>query len=304
MKEQEEQDYRHGDGGDHLTNTRLLARRRRFAEATEQLAEAFSLGECTEAEALDLKARICAQQGLLLQAEVCWRKAQSLDADNPAYADALTALRQSQRPFATWRRTAAWAGIAALLLILLGTLDAGHRSVIRSQLTLTQRLTALEVLIGELRGTVDRTAEATALAITAMAKVTDDATRQTSVDVQQAVADLRNEMDRRQQEWSARQEQSRNAMSEAINDRLRAEAKRQRETVEAKVGVAEARQTARDETLDTALQKMQKSLTAFETARTEEERKRGQTNGWNRVWAPDRLENRDPEVERMPGAGL
>ncbi|GEM_PF-2184439 len=266
MNEQEEQDVSDGGVGFRLMEARLLARRGRFAEATTRLAEAFSLGECTEVEALDLKARICAQQGLLLQAEVCWRKAQSLDADNPVYADALTALRQRQLPFATGRRLAVPAGIAALMLLLIGTLAAGHR--------LTQRLKAMEVMIGELRAPVDRTAEAITMATAALSKVTDaDVTsRQTIEDTQQAIGDLRHEMDR-----------SFNSICVAINGRL-AEAKRQHETLEAKLGVADARQKTRDETLDSELQKTRESITALESAQTEKEQIPMQTNEWNRVW--------------------
>lgn len=240
---------------------RLLARRGRFAEATERLEEAFSFGACSEAEALDLKARICAQQGLLLQAEVCWRKAQTLDTGNPTYADALTALRRSQRPFAIWRRAAA-SVVIAVLLLLIGMLAVGHHSASSDRLALVQRLTALEAKIGELRGPLDRTTEATALANEALAKV----------------ADLRNETERRQKDWSAQQEQSRDALSQAINARLKAESEQQHKTAATKLAEKDAEQKVRDEKLFAMLQKMQESLTALAATQEEEEdRMRGQT---------------------------
>jgi len=261
MSEQEKHDGGEDEVGANLVDARLLARQGRFAEATVRLDEAFSLGECTEVEALDLKARICAQQGLLLQAEACWRKAQSLDAENPVYADALTALRQGQRPFTIWRRTAALAGIAAVMLFLICTLASGHRR--------SQRLAAMEVMIGELRGPVGRTSEAITTVTAAVAKVTDaDATSRQAVDyTKQAIADLRNEMD-----------MSRNALALAINDRLKADAKRHHKTLEARMGVMDARQKARDEAVDAKPQKTQESLTALETVSAEEDRNRVQTN--------------------------
>ncbi len=263
MKAQEEHEGRAETEGVRLKHARLLARRGRFAEATEQLAEARARGECTEATALDLQARICAQQGLLLEAEACWRRAQSLDPANPAYADALGALRQTQRPFAAWQRTGAWAGAAALLLCLIGTLVAGHRAAARHQRVLLQRLTALEQRIGALHGAAAQTAAATARAFTTLATAldADAATRQTSAVLQQAVADLRSEMDRRQQEGGARQEQARAALCQAINARLRTEAERQQQAVEAGRLAADARQQARDEQLEAELRSLREART-------------------------------------------
>ncbi len=60
-----------------------LAREGLFAEATKVLQKALAAGECSEAEALDLQARIYAQEGLGFQAESCWQKMQHLAGSDP-----------------------------------------------------------------------------------------------------------------------------------------------------------------------------------------------------------------------------
>ncbi len=64
------------DGGSFLLAV-LLARRRRFAEAVEFLQKALDRRECSEFDALDLQARILAQQGRYLEAETCWLRAKA-----------------------------------------------------------------------------------------------------------------------------------------------------------------------------------------------------------------------------------
>ena len=56
----------------------ILARRGRYTEAAKLLQNALDAGECSHAEALDLQARIYAQQGLYWHAESCWHKAKHL----------------------------------------------------------------------------------------------------------------------------------------------------------------------------------------------------------------------------------
>ncbi|MGO9119695.1 MAG: hypothetical protein ACLQPD_19045 [Desulfomonilaceae bacterium] len=73
-----------------------LARKGRYAEASKLLQRALIAGECMEPEALDLQARIYAQQGLYLHAESCWDRAKRLDGSNPAYDKALSRLRRSR----------------------------------------------------------------------------------------------------------------------------------------------------------------------------------------------------------------
>jgi len=80
------------------------ARKGRYARARRLLAETLAAGGCTEAEALDLQARMCAQQGHLLQAESLWLKAQSVDPGNPVYERALARLRGTLVVSGPWRR--------------------------------------------------------------------------------------------------------------------------------------------------------------------------------------------------------
>jgi hypothetical protein len=105
-----------GQNAQGLASAMRLARKGCYAEATEELADTLEAGACSELEALDLQARIYAQQGMLLNAEACWRKAQQLDPENPSYADALAELRRIQRPYAAWGARAAYA-ISALFLL-------------------------------------------------------------------------------------------------------------------------------------------------------------------------------------------
>ena len=76
----------------------ILARRRKYTEASQQLQLALDHGHCSESEALDLQARIYVQQGMYLHAESYWRRAQSMDSDNPKYEEALMRLRQERSP--------------------------------------------------------------------------------------------------------------------------------------------------------------------------------------------------------------
>jgi tetratricopeptide (TPR) repeat protein len=72
----------------------ILTRERHFDEALDCLAVALENGDCTQAEALDLDARIAVQQGHLLHAEACWTRAQAEDPSNAKYASALLRLRK------------------------------------------------------------------------------------------------------------------------------------------------------------------------------------------------------------------
>lgn len=74
----------------------LKARKGRFDEAGADLQQALNEGDCSDADALDLQARMYAQQGLLLQAESCWRKAVQLGGAKPEYMAALGRLYVSR----------------------------------------------------------------------------------------------------------------------------------------------------------------------------------------------------------------
>lgn len=72
-----------------------LAREGLFAEATKVLHKALAAGECSEAEALDLQARIYAQEGLGFQAESCWQRMQHLAGLDPKQDPALARMQRS-----------------------------------------------------------------------------------------------------------------------------------------------------------------------------------------------------------------
>lgn len=80
--------------GPQFIRATAMARTGRYEEAMTALQIAFAEQECSEVQALDLKARIHAQQGYYLAAESCWERARKLDPDNPAYDRALARLRK------------------------------------------------------------------------------------------------------------------------------------------------------------------------------------------------------------------
>ncbi len=96
----------------------LLARKGRYAEATTLLARARDTHACSEAEALDLQARIYAQQGLALAAEACWRQAQTLESATHAYEAALHRLRHVRPSFDRWPRMVVALGMVVVVGML------------------------------------------------------------------------------------------------------------------------------------------------------------------------------------------
>lgn len=213
-----------GHGGDAqslMATARLLARRGRFGEASEWISTALARGECTEEEALDLQARIHAQQGQLLQAEACWRRAQSLNQENTEYADALAALRQSRRPFATWWRSAVGSGIAILLLLQLGVMVARQRADARDREILERRLAHIEQDISALRGDVDGAATATANKMAPLARTVD-----VEAGARRTAAGMQRDLDHLRKESAAADLRSREAVLKAItSSEARLEAK-------------------------------------------------------------------------------
>lgn len=121
-----------------------LARRRRFDEAGVELDAALDAGGCTPAEALDLRARIRAQQGMLLEAEAAWVEALRLDPGEARYADALSALRRTHDPYRLARaRLLAWVAIALAAAALLAAY-AAYRETRTGGARVAARLEALE----------------------------------------------------------------------------------------------------------------------------------------------------------------
>jgi tetratricopeptide (TPR) repeat protein len=78
---------------DAFVEAALAAREGRYTEALRHLSRARTRGECTDAESLDLEARIFAQQGYYLRAESAWERAKSVDPGNAEYDRALYRLR-------------------------------------------------------------------------------------------------------------------------------------------------------------------------------------------------------------------
>ena len=121
-----------------------LARKGLYAEATKVLQKARAEGECSDAEALDLQARIYAQEGLGLQAESCWQKAQHLAELDPTYDRVLSRLRRSPLSRGSlFHLFIALAVIAVLGLLLWQTLFVTQR--------FANRLTSNEMSLAELR---------------------------------------------------------------------------------------------------------------------------------------------------------
>jgi len=107
--------YSASSNGRLFASATSLARKGRYADATKLLRCALEAGDCSEAEALDLQARIYAQQGLYLQAEACWRQAKSHDATDEKFDDALARLRRAR--LATRRGLHVAAGLVVVLIL-------------------------------------------------------------------------------------------------------------------------------------------------------------------------------------------
>lgn len=112
---------RFGEGRRYLTVAAELARSGRYADAEQLALEVAGSSPTLLPVALDLLARIYAQQGRYLDAETCWQKALSLSPGNPQYRRGLdTILRERGHPLP--RRLFRGLLVAALvaLALLLG----------------------------------------------------------------------------------------------------------------------------------------------------------------------------------------
>ncbi len=92
-----------------------VARKGRYAEASRLVQAALEAEECSEADAFDLQARMCAQQGLYLQAESFWQRAKAVGGLNPIYDDGLARLRKGRGSPERWLNLA-MAGVAVVAL--------------------------------------------------------------------------------------------------------------------------------------------------------------------------------------------
>lgn len=106
-----------GEGEDLHAQSIFAARGGRYAEAVQLLDAARAARQCTPVEALDLHARICAQQGLHLEAERLWLRATELSGNPTAFDAPLRRLRDlrirpSRLPVVL---------VAASVLLIMGT---------------------------------------------------------------------------------------------------------------------------------------------------------------------------------------
>jgi tetratricopeptide (TPR) repeat protein len=129
----------------------LMARKGRYDDASQWLRDACEAHECSGAEALDLQARICAQQGMLTQAEACWIEALRQDPSNPAYTKAIARLRRSQNPLHRVRAALWIAGAAAVAVAVLVLGGVGYRHVRQRQDDMGTALVRLESSLNDLR---------------------------------------------------------------------------------------------------------------------------------------------------------
>lgn len=102
------------------------ARGGRHVQAIDLLNQAAALEIPVSARTLDLRARVCAQLGYLLEAERAWTEAMRLDGSNPSYTKALDRLRRYSR--STSRLPALIGSLAALLLFGLIAANALRQS--------------------------------------------------------------------------------------------------------------------------------------------------------------------------------
>ena len=83
-------------GNEQFAAAIVLARKGRYIEASKLLRKARDNGECSEAVALDLQARIYAQHGQYIEAEACWRRAKILDSSNYAFDKSIERLHRAR----------------------------------------------------------------------------------------------------------------------------------------------------------------------------------------------------------------
>jgi len=107
----------------------LTARRGKYAEASALLRRSLEAKDCSDAQALDLQARIFAQQGMLLRAESCWTEALRIEPGNAKYADGLAGLRRAHDPFHRVRSSLLLYSAFAIALLGLWFASTAYRHV-------------------------------------------------------------------------------------------------------------------------------------------------------------------------------
>lgn len=138
-----------------------LAREGAYAEATSFLAKAIEKGQCSEAEALDLQARILAQQGRFLEAESCWIRARGLDPDTDRYDAALHRLRRGRTPVPGIRTALTVAGAGCILALLVAGISHSEATD-RDREALQHSLRSVEISLKETQLAIAREEKTTA----------------------------------------------------------------------------------------------------------------------------------------------
>ena len=124
-----------------------LARKGRYVDATRVLRRALACGDCSQKDALDLQARIYAQQGLFLQAESCWREAKRLDRSSREYDAALDRLRRAHLSTGRFFHRFATVSIIVLIGLMLWQIELRGPEI-------AGRLRANETAVAEIRGDI------------------------------------------------------------------------------------------------------------------------------------------------------
>ena len=133
-----------------LAQAAILARKGFFTEASRLLRQSLEAGECSDIQALDLQARMFAQQGMLLRAEGCWTEALRHEPGNSTYLEALATLRRVHDPLRQFRARLFMLAVVLCVATALWIIIAAYQSMRHQQEDSTGRLAHLEQSLHEL----------------------------------------------------------------------------------------------------------------------------------------------------------
>lgn len=134
-----------GSGAAYLSLAASLARLGRYDEAQPWLLEA-AKEPSLRPGALDLRARILAQQGRYLEAESHWLEAVRLDPGNPSFRKALDALTKRRQPL-LWLRPLVAAVALALASAGIGYLVCAAKESGKQQSGLEHQVDAIQQMM-------------------------------------------------------------------------------------------------------------------------------------------------------------
>jgi flagellar motor protein MotB len=122
----------------------LLARKGDYDDALRALRLAIDYEDCTDTEALDLQARIYAQQGMLLKAESCWTEALQKEPGNVTYIAGLSALHRCYNSRLFNKVGFLYLAIITLLVAIFCLVTIASNQFHWQQAQLTPKLTSVE----------------------------------------------------------------------------------------------------------------------------------------------------------------